>query len=124
MNRNFVSIQALSRGVKVIAGSFAPDGTNPVSAVKGKGFSVARTGVGIFTVTLEDTYVDLLDAQVSLQLNSADDKFMQLGPIDVQSAKTIVLRCWDISGAALTDIAAHAQNRVHFSLNLKASTVD
>lgn len=125
-NRNFDFLQGLGKGVKVIAGSFAPNGSSAVSASsrKGKGFTVARTGTGQFTITLQDAYVALLSASLSLQLASADDKFLQLGAVDVVSAKTIVINVWDVSGAAAADIAANAGNRINFVLVLSNSTLN
>lgn len=124
-NRNFDFIQVLGKGVKVINGSFAPNGSSAVSAasIKGKGFSVARTSAGLFTITLQDAYQGLLAAECSLQLNAADDKFVQFGAIDVVNAKTVQIRVWDISGAAVSDISANANNRIHFVLHLSNSTV-
>ena len=119
-NRSFDFIQGLGKGVKVIAGSFAPNGAGAVSSssVKGKGFSVVRTSAGLFTITLQDAYVALLAAHAHLQLAVGDDKVAQVGAIDVVSAKTIAIRVWDISGAAETDVAANANNRIHFVLVL------
>lgn len=124
-NRNFDFLQVLGKGVKVINGSFAPNGSSAVSSssVKGKGFSVARTSTGLFTITLQDKYVALLAGECSLQLNSADDKFVQFGAIDVSSAGTVQIRVWDISGAAVADISANSNNRIHFALFLANSTV-
>jgi hypothetical protein len=124
-NRNFNDVQTLPKGVKVLAGSFAPNGSSAVSSasVKGLGFTVARTGTGVFTLTLQDAYVDYLGGSLTLALNAADDKYLQFGAIDVVTAKTVVINVWDISGAALTDVAANANNRIHFVLWLKNSTV-
>lgn len=125
-NRNFDFIQALGKGIKVISGSFAPNGASAVAStsVKGKGFSVARTGAGVFTITLQDAYVALLAGHCSLQLATAADQYVQLGAIDVVSAKTVVINVWDISDAALADIAANAGNRIHFTLVLSNSTLN
>ena len=124
-NRNFSELQALDRGVKVIAGSFAPNGSSAVSALsnKGIGWSVARTSAGLFTVTLEDSYISLISGTVSLQLATADDKFCQIGTCEVVTAKTVEIRVWDISGTAVTDVAADANNRINFCLILKNSGV-
>lgn len=122
-NRTFDKPMTLGKGIVKIEGSFAPAGTSAPTAVKGKGFSVSRSGVGTFVVLLEDAYVDLNCATASLQLASADDKTVQFGAIDVVTAKTVVLRVYDISGAAAADISADPANRVHFSLTLKNSTV-
>ena len=103
-NRNFDIVQSLAKGVKIIAGSFAPNGTSAVAATsnKGIGFSVARTNTGIFTITLEDSYVDLLAANCSVALSSPDDKHVQFGAIDVVTAKTVVLNVWPLTAFTLS----------------------
>jgi len=125
-NRNFDFMQALGKGVKLVSGSFAPNGAGAVSSasVKGKGFTVARTGVGVFTITLQDSYIALLSCSADLQLVAPDDKILQFGAIDVVTAKTIVLNVYDISGAALADIAANAANRINFALILSNTQVN
>jgi len=97
----------------LIAGSFAPDTANPPTGLLGVGFTVARSGTGEFTVTFATKFPSLIAGAATLELNSADDKFLQLGPYD-SSAGTLKIRNWDISGAAVADIAAHANNRVNF----------
>lgn len=123
-NRNFDTLQSLGKGVKVIHGSFAPNGASAVSAAsnKGIGFSVVRTSAGVFTVTLQDSFVGLLSASLVLQLSAPDDKFVQFGAIDVVTAKTLVINVWDVSAASVTDIAANAANRIDFVLYLSNST--
>jgi hypothetical protein len=121
-NRDFKTIQALSTGLKIICGSFAPQGASAPSGVKGIGFSVARTSQGLFTITLQDKYVDLQSADCQVQLAAADDRFAQVGAADVSSAKTVEIRVIDATGA-VQDISADPANRVHFCLYLKNSTV-
>lgn len=115
----------LDVGVVTLAGSFAPNGSSAVSSASnlGHGWSVVRTSTGLFTITLEDSYVSLLSLTASLQLATADDKMVQVGSCDVSSAKTVQIRVWDISSAAVADVAADANNRIHFVLHLKNSTV-
>lgn len=124
-NRNFQTIQALQRGLKIICGSFAPNGASAVDSAdnEGIGFSVARSAAGQFTVTLQDKYISLLSGSCNLQLVAPDDKFAQFGAIDVVSAQTVVINVWDVSGAGLSDISADPQNRIHFCLVLSNSTV-
>lgn len=125
-NRSFRQLEGgLDTGVVVLAGSFAPNGSSAVSSASnlGHGWSVARTSAGLFTITLEDAYVSLLSATATLQLATADDKLAQIGSCDVVSAKTVQIRIWDISDAAVADVAANANNRVNFVLCLKNSTV-
>jgi hypothetical protein len=115
----------LDLGTVVINGSFAPNGSSAVSSASnsGNGWSVARTSTGLFTITLQDAYVAMLDAQLTLQLAAGDDKVLQLGAVDVVNAQTIQVRVWDISAAAVADIAANASNRIHFCLMLRNSSV-
>ena len=114
----FFGVQALNPHVKIIAGTFKPNGSSAISNSdnKGAGWTVARTGTGKFVITLDDKYPGLLSGQVSLQHNGAGDKKVHWGIIDI-SAKT--LEIFSITGASAADLAAHAQNHVHFTLILR-----
>jgi hypothetical protein len=121
-NRLFQQFQGtLDKGVVMLQGSFAPAGTGAPTTVRGKGFSVARTSAGLFTVTLQDKYQHLISGDIQIQLATGADLKGQFGAIDVSSAKTVQIRV--LAVAVATDIAADANNRVHFSLKLKNSTV-
>jgi hypothetical protein len=125
-NRNFDTVQALGKEIKIIAGSFAPNGTSDVDASlsTGLGYSVARLNVGQFQITLEDYYVALQSATVSLELNTPSDKILLLGESSITTSdKFVKVNVWDISDAALADIAPNAHNRIHFNLVLRNSTV-
>lgn len=111
--RNYAPIRALNRSTVRISGSFAPAGTGAVTSTKGKGFSVARSGVGTFTVTFTDKYNDLLSATATVQLAAAADTQAQVGAYSA-SAKTLVIRT--LTAGAAADISANADNRVHFDL--------
>jgi len=114
----FFDVQALNPHVKIIAGTFKPNGTSAIDNTvnKGAGWTVARTAVGKFIVTLDSVYPGLLSAQVSLQHNGAGDKKVHWGAIDI-AAKT--LEIFSITTASAADLAAHAQNHVHFVLFLR-----
>jgi hypothetical protein len=115
---------SLDVGVVAVQGSFAPNGGSAVSAAsnKGKGWSVAHTSTGLFTITLEDVYPAMLSATATLQLATAADQFVQIGAIDL-SAKTVQIRVWDVSAAAVADVAADANNRINFRLIFRNSSV-
>jgi hypothetical protein len=120
-----MSSRVQNPGEVVISGSFAPNGSSAVDAAsnRGTGFSVARTSTGLFTVTLQDSFLALNKGDAHLQLASGDDKIAQLGSIDVVTAKTVQIRVWDISGAAVADVAADENNRIHFELRLRNTTI-
>jgi len=71
----FFDMQSLNPHVKIICGSFKPNGTSAVVAADntGAGWTVARGGVGIFTVTLADKYPGILSATCSVALNAVAD---------------------------------------------------
>lgn len=121
----YEKVRSLLVGRADISGSFGPNGTSAVdpASINGKGFTVARTSAGVFTVTLADRYAKLLAANCSLQLATGDDKFVQLGPY-VAASHTIQIRVWDASGAAPADVTADPNNRIHFNLILTVSGVD
>ena len=119
----FYDVQALNPHVKIIAGSFKPNGSSAVANTDntGTGFTVARSGTGSFTVTLDAKYPGLLSGQCSLALNAVADSKVQFGAIDVASAKTVVINV--ITTASAADIAANANNRIHFCLMLRNTSL-
>ena len=121
----YEKVRSLLVGRADISGSFAPNGSSALasSGVRGKGFTVARTSTGLFTITLADQYAKLVSATAGLQLATGDDKVLQFGTY-VAASRTLELRVWDVSGAAVADIAADANNRIHFDLVLSVSSVD
>lgn len=108
-------IQVKTPEAYIIAGSFAPDTANPVTAVNGSGFTVARTAQGTFTVTLDEAARDLVSATATVQTAAADNYWAQIGATDVSTAKTVVVRLIDETGTA-QDLAANANNRVNFTI--------
>lgn len=125
--RSFVQLLgALDPGVVVLGISFGPNGSSAIdqTTIRGRGVaSVERSAAGVFTVTLSDVYTAVLSATATLQLANSDDKFVSnLGTIDL-SAKTIVIRVYDVSGATFADVAADANNRINLTLVLKNSSV-
>jgi hypothetical protein len=106
--------------VTFIAGSFAPAGVSAPTAPLGNSFTVARTNVGEYTLTLDRVYLQLVSATATVQLASVANLNMQVGTVNL-AARTVVLTA--LAGATPTEIAANANNRVHFSLQLRDSTL-
>tara|TARA_R100000808_G_C2073777_1_gene100238 strand:+ start:116 stop:496 length:381 start_codon:yes stop_codon:yes gene_type:complete len=119
----FYDVQCMNPHVKIVCGSFAPNGSSAVDSAsnEGTGWSVARTGTGSFTVTLDAKYPALLSGQCSIGLNAVADSKVQFGAIDVASAKTVVINV--ITTASAADIAANANNRIHFCLFLRNTSL-
>lgn len=106
-------VKALVGGYIVVAGSFAPNAGSAVSAAsnKGKGWTVARTSAGLFTITFDAKYTSLVSAVATAQLATAADINAQVGSY-VAASKTLTIRT--IAVATETDVAANANNRINF----------
>lgn len=116
-------VRAATPNLEVFAGSFAPNGaSNPDSASnKGAGFSVVHNGVaGQWKVTVTGaTFNNVVAVTATLQLNAAPVTSMELillGAVgsDGSGNTTLILQYRENLAAA--DIAANANNRVHFCL--------
>lgn len=123
-NRQLEKIWGLGKDYVVVAGSFAPNGSSAIAATsnKGKGYSVAYTSTGLYTITFTDAYSDLISFMPMLQLATGADTFLQVGTYTA-AAKTITIRNWDVSDAAVADIAANANNRINFVAVFRNSSV-
>ena len=124
MGRRRYPMESLGDGRMLLEGTFRPNGSSAVSATTREGttgWSVARTSAGLFTVTLEDVWYIATSKWCSLQLAAGSDKILQFGEISL-SSKTVQLRVWDISDAAVADIADDANNKISFGLVLKRIT--
>lgn len=110
-------VRALGKGVVLVCGTFFPDTANPPTTTTGTGgsvqWTVSRTGAGTFLVTFSRGFAVCLAKVATLQLSAADDKYVQCGDYSA-SARTLVIRVWDASGAAATDVAANANNSISF----------
>lgn len=116
--RTHFEVKSRNKEVIVVGGSFAPAGTGAPTAAKGNGFSVARTGVGQFTITLDAPYVDLIAAVPGVQLATPADTAAQFGTYTPSSTGgTIVLQV--LTAGVAADIAANANNRLNFELKFR-----
>lgn len=116
----FDELQSLGREIKIVTGSFAPQNTGVPATLLGIGWTVARTGTGTYTITLNDVYASLIAGVATFQAATAFDRFCQLGTVDL-AAKTIVVRVWDVSATAVADTTIANDGRVNFTLFLKNS---
>lgn len=126
-DRITTDVQSLEKRPYILAGSFQPNGSSAIDAttVRGKGFTVAYTSTGLYTVTVADSYAALISGTVTLQLNAVADTYLQLtGAIDPTSRSwTFKISNYDISGTGVADIANHANAWIHFSLVLRNSSI-
>ena len=114
--------------VKVL-GSFLPKATAAPVVSSGKRFTVARAGIGDFTVTFTDAYPQLVGVQGSCRNADTDDTWMvEFGDYDA-SAKTIKMYTkFQEAGVDDTfvkaDMADDADNEVYFEVTFRNTSIN
>lgn len=98
--------------------SFSPNGVGAPSVLTGIGYSVARTGVGVFVLTFTYPYVELLKAEASLQLAAFANSDVILGP---WNSATKQLTLFVNTAGVAADIAAAANNVIHVGVTFRNS---
>jgi hypothetical protein len=106
---------------RVVAGSFIPAGTGPIVTKYGTGFTVARAGVGLYTVTLDAPFAWIVAVLLNGQFAGAEADAHQflLGDVNLAN-RTFQIKhvgSADVSGTdlAAADIATSGLlNRIHF----------
>jgi len=61
-----------------VAGSFVPNGTGAIAATIGTGFSVARTGVGVFRVTFTVPFYNVVSLCVGFTTDDTTDHYLRV----------------------------------------------
>lgn len=123
MNRSTYEARNIAAKRVRVGCVFLPNGTSAPTVASQVGVtSVARTAIGLFTLTLQDKYVALDSWSVSLMLDAAADTQAELYDDDIASAGTVKVRIKTAGSDA--DVATDANNRVSVVLWLKATTSD
>lgn len=112
-------------GKHTVGGSFAPNAASAIDNTQntGRKFTATWVSVGRYRVTIPGTFRRVISHRVNVQLAAAPagvtDLFATVittGP----STSATVLEFLYREAAALTNIAAAAGNRIHFSVDLEA----
>lgn len=104
---------SLRPGAYDIPGSFGTNGLLAPLLVRGRAFTVARTGVGTFTVTIKDRIPAVDAVMAGAQTAVAGAFAVEVGAVDL-TARTVILRT--LVAGVPADVAADANNRVNFSI--------
>jgi len=105
----------------MLVGSITIGAAGVVSSVSGYGYSAARTAAGLYTITLEDAYPELVSCQLTMQATVASDIVGQVvgSSIDTASGGTVDIR----THAAGVDADPDATDVIHFVLHMKNTSV-
>lgn len=120
-NKTFWDKQHRNRNIKEISGIIPINSSAAVGTVVGRGFTVAKTGTGTYTITLEEAYNKLLGAQFTWLEAAASANGVKLVSHNVPSKTVVFKTCPNSSGTA-TDVSAAIE--IHFSLNLANTSVE
>lgn len=117
-DRTFKNVQALDYAVKVLSGTCSvPIGGGAVTANAILGATVARSTTGTFTITMVDTFPELLACHISVMKATAQDLVPQLVSI---SGKVITFKL--LTGTTATDVTTEAAT-LYITLVFKNSTI-
>ena len=103
-NRVFYPMMSAGQNRVILAGSWYPNGTNPitisdgVTAPKHFGFTVSRTAVGTYTVVLLDKYFAVLDINANLVQSTPTNQTIKISSVPRPQAtypNTITVIAWD-----------------------------
>lgn len=115
---------------RLVAGSFIPAGAGAIVTKYGTGFTVARAGVGLYTVTLDSPFAWIVCAQLQGQWATAEADAHQLllgdmsGPSRTFQIKHVASTDVATADLAAADIAtAGTANRIHFLVIVAESDV-
>jgi hypothetical protein len=123
-DRIFEPLRSFIKEGILIAGSFRPNGTGAVDNAlnTGLGFTVARTGVGVFLVTFDDRFASVIRKFTELALDVVAARGTMVTALDL-SAKTMEITILNTSTGAAADVASDPLNVVSFEVFFKNSTV-
>lgn len=120
-NRHFnAPVQSLWHKPILVAGAISINSSAAVTGSTIKGASVAKTGTGAYTITLEDKFSKLISISVQAA-GSAAAIWGDVGAVDVTGARTIQVITSNASGAP-TDVGAAVT--LYVTAMLSNSSVD
>lgn len=113
--RNTDFMQTLGRQKVTVCGSFKPNGSSAIdnSLNKGKGFTVAYTSTGVYTVTFSDAYGARMSAHASL-VQATRTQTVEVASCNPQT-KTMVIHASAHGAWSLADVTAAAGTYIDFT---------
>lgn len=116
-SKGFKPIKANGNAARLVTFQVLPNGTDPPTIGENPDkvlASVARSAEGVYLLTLNDTFLALRSVHCQVQLNAAADTQVQItGATTVATTKTIPITI--LTAGVAADVAAHANNILHFT---------
>ena len=108
-SRFFKRVGSLLGRPHLVTGRFTSDASATADA-NDRGYTVAQTATGRWTVTFSDTWQNTPNVVAGLQIASTGTGDQIITVITV-STSSFIVECYDASGAALADVAS---GYIHF----------
>lgn len=119
-------VRAIGLNRVLLHGSFRPNGAGGIVAgsTKGKGFSVARDNVGLYTVTFADVFPESVSFLFGVRAADATPTIVQGGDFSAAN-KTLQIRLLqEAAGAfAVADMAADVDAEISFTVIVRNTSV-
>jgi hypothetical protein len=120
-NRTFNPPRALEKELVTLVGKVAIGADAAVGTKVGRGFSVAKTATGEYTVTLQDKYAELLGASFSVEGSGTIVVLPELKSEAVAASGSLIVKTTTKSTGATADTAVAFTLRI--TLHLRNSSV-
>lgn len=120
----FDDIQTYGKKRVIMHGSFNPNGTSAPTVKDGKGFTVARSSVGLYVLTFARTFNELTSSLCGVRVADATPTIVQMGDYNAANS-TLQIRTLQETGGtlALADLATDADNCVSFACIFRDTSV-
>lgn len=119
-NRTFNPPRALEKELVTLVGKVAIGSDASVGAKVGRGFSIAKTATGEYTVTLQDKYMQLLGASFSVEGSGTIVVLPELKSEAVASGSLIIKTTTKSTGVTADTAVAFT---LRITLHLRNSSV-
>lgn len=113
---SFHDVQAPGAWTKMVSGHFASNGSSSPAVTSGTGWTVARTGTGVHTVTLTGGYGQILATVAGVQYAGAVDTIAcYVTALDHNASTFSITTVSGASGAAKSAVDVGDDVMVHFT---------
>jgi len=113
-SRNFNDLQFLGKEIKLLSGAFKFAGSSNPSVTQGEGYTVVRASGGTYTLTLADSYTEIVSVFLSTERDDATTAVYDLNFKRASTSSSVItIQTYTDDGdgtGTVEDIAAGSNN--------------
>ena len=112
-------VRAIGKGKVIVSGRFRPNGSSAIDNTKnvGKGWQVAYTSTGLYTITFDKNFDALQDFRPELWMGTPATAHETRVGVYTAASRTITIS--QFTSGSLADIASDANNWISFTAVFK-----